>query len=76
MSKSIATPGTDLMAATDPSVAPLVVRDMQVPGAAQATLAARLYSTSTSPSAATVADSLIVFFSPGRLCWRQPGRVG
>src|SRR5437867_8266360 len=64
MSKSTTTPGTDLMSASEPSVPPLVVGDMSVQGA-QAKLAARLYSTSASPSAATVADSLIVFFHQG-----------
>ena len=52
------------MSASEASVAPLVVGDMSVQGA-QAKLAARLYSTSASPSAATVADSLIVFFHQG-----------
>src|SRR5438093_1530153 len=64
MSKSTTTPGTELMSASEPSVAPQVVGDVSVQGA-QAKLAARLYSTSASPSAATVADSLIVFFHQG-----------
>src|SRR5437899_8648928 len=61
MSKSTTIPGTGPMTTDYPSVAPLVLRDMSVQGGAQAKLAARLYS----PSAATVADSLIVFFHQG-----------
>ena len=64
MSTSIAMTGTVLMPAIDPSAATLVVRDLQVHGA-HTTLAARLYSTSASPTAATVVDSLIVFFHQG-----------